>query len=338
MHRCPTNVGLHRELFELHLCQAAKNKKTCEFRHQSTRGQPAVSTGCKWGTGVTRSAQSKCHRPDNCQFKGNCSHTMVFYNRVPKTGSTSLWHAISDAANVSEAPNKFYWFGHRYRDNDKLNHRLMNEDHMNTKDKREFCRFVEELHTRANGALAFHTPYVDFEKMCPNFGLHPVYINMVRDPIDRLISGTKFTMSCVCRNQDPKANKNHLWCGRQIKEYAAAGIDACKTTVNDALAAKLRGDMATSVTATNVQQEADSCLYRKYFCGHSHLCYFAPIAERLARAKVMLNSVYAWVGILEAPYLSMQVLRQNVPLFKNIHELFHELHQGDLHKVSASGD
>lgn len=339
----PTGRRLQRPVVDdLLMCKVATTREQCELR-PATAGikQPNASTGCVWSK-LRREGDRKpqCHRLDNCHATGNCTHTLVFYNRVPKTGSTSLWHAIADAAAASSGGDKFFWYGHRYKDNDKVQHGLMNEDRLSSTGLRRFCKYVDELGSRANGAIALHTAYIDFDLYCPNRGIHPQYINLVRDPIDRLISGTKYVMSCVCKqhqraeHQADGAPAGKVWCSKHTQEMTQHGADPCNSTVNDVLANRLLDGHGKAKP-----EGADVTLYRGYFCGHWNKCQnSADPLERVRLAKHVLSTAYSWVGILEAPTLSMQVLRTAVPMLKGIHELFHVAHKGDLHaQTNATG-
>ena len=216
----------------------------------------------------------------------------------------------------------------------------MNEDRLSSTGLRRFCKYVDELGSRANGAIALHTAYIDFDLYCPNRGIHPQYINLVRDPIDRLISGTKYVMSCVCKqhqraeHQADGAPAGKVWCSKHTQEMTQHGADPCNSTVNDVLANRLLDGHGKAKP-----EGADVTLYRGYFCGHWNKCQnSADPLERVRLAKHVLSTAYSWVGILEAPTLSMQVLRTAVPMLKGIHELFHVAHKGDLHaQTNATG-
>ena len=98
---------------------------------------------------------------------------VIFYNRVPKTGSTSFMGVVYDLC----LPNKFHAL---HLNVSKNSHVMSLQDQM---------RFAVNITTWKNKLPAVyhgHLAYFDFEKL--GVFNRPLLINIVRKPLDRLVS------------------------------------------------------------------------------------------------------------------------------------------------------
>lgn len=100
-------------------------------------------------------------------------HIVIFYNRVPKTGSTSFMGIIYDLCT----PNKF----HALHLNVSRNYHTLS-----LADQMRFAHNITKWRQKMPAVYHGHLAYVEFEK----FGIHkrPLYINIVREPLERLVS------------------------------------------------------------------------------------------------------------------------------------------------------
>ena len=98
---------------------------------------------------------------------------VIFYNRVPKTGSTSFMGVVYDLCSK----NKFY----------ALHLNVSRNAHViSLPDQMRFARNITTWKEKMPAVYHGHLAYVEFETL----GVYkrPLYINIVRRPLDRLVS------------------------------------------------------------------------------------------------------------------------------------------------------
>lgn len=261
------------------------------------------------------------------------SHVLVVYNRIPKTGSASLLAGINAAADHG----LYLWHGHSY--NNKYQFDQAAESRSNIL---KFCQHLSQL--SRPGVYALHTTYLE----CPPSQAAVVYINQVRDPIDRFVSQRLFLQNCIC-NPPEHGGKwcadrraalepaKDRFCGMQINELAVWAVeDAGSASGSAATSGKAAGSGTASLKKIlNV--------YTAYFCGAG---VFAPpecadlnSPEALATAKSTMEHRFTWVGILEEPSMSHQVLRHHLPSFfgKGVYKDADRVaHHGDVHFANGT--
>ena len=98
---------------------------------------------------------------------------VVLYNRVPKTGSTSFMKIVYDLT-ISNEFNTFYI-------NVSASNRVMH-----LADQTSFVRNVTAWLKARPAFYHGHLPFLNFAKF--GSSLRPVYINIIRDPLDRMVS------------------------------------------------------------------------------------------------------------------------------------------------------
>jgi len=261
---------------------------------------------------------------------------IIFYNRVPKTGSTSFWHAIADAANQSQG--RFKWHGVRYHD--KVSLRLTDSDQDDAVPGSpavvKMCKEFGGLAAQGDGVYALHTPFIDFPVFCPGSGVRVTYINFLRDPVDRLISGVTYMKSCICKNIQYPARKlrNNLWCKRMITNKLRREYKGKKKRASHYCSWDTNTLVAAHMSTPNAAMKSNS--YVKYFCGWDPKMCRGDVAQNLPAAMANMEKQYAWVGILERQSESIRVLRAEVPMLSHIADIQHLTHSGDLHKGNAS--
>ena len=110
----------------------------------------------------------------------------VIYNRVPKSGSTTLWSLFARLATHND-----FSFVHSR----SYIHKILNQT-----EQRTVVTQVNDVTSRVHSARWLyerHLYFTDFSK----FGFpNPIYINLVRDPVDRFASAFYFEWSPQMRN------------------------------------------------------------------------------------------------------------------------------------------
>ena len=98
---------------------------------------------------------------------------VIFYNRVPKTGSTSFMGVVYDLCSK----NKFY----------ALHLNVSRNAHIiSLPDQMRFARNITTWKEKMPAVYHGHLAYVEFERL--DVYKRPLYINIVRRPLDRLVS------------------------------------------------------------------------------------------------------------------------------------------------------
>lgn len=201
---------------------------------------------------------------------GQPSSQVVLYNRVPKTGSTSLMNIAYELYKH----NNFRVVGLKVV---QYKHTLTTADQ---------ASLVANMSQQQLPAL-FHGHFAYFNPGRLGSSLSPVYINLVRAPLDRLVSHYYF----LRYGDDVLVNKV------RAKEGDTTTFDAC------------------------VAAGGPDCDPRKlwlqvpFFCGSAPQCWDPGSEWALATAKRNLASQYLVVGVTEEMDSFVQVLEQLLPDF-----------------------
>ena len=315
-------------------CVTAATERECS--------QGMYRPSCEWAsqTGV-------CVAIDCAAFPDKCKK-IVFYNRVPKTGSRSMTAAMEVAAERSDtfwaqqfnAWKRYQWFGYTFKGRYVLNAAYRWNKPQEEEVVENYCKFFAKLGTQAPGIYALHCPYLDFTKLCTDSGQHflnstYVYINQLRDPASRLVSHLLFRQSCVCDTNMPRCRSQSLQWESENREKTKEMY--CGWKANGLIIDSMKTDDKGSLN-----------IYTMYFCGlsgeagHRVYCGYRPSSpEALRIAKINMKRHFAWVGILEEPSLSYETLSATLPGFFGP-GLFdtpgHVVHPGDAHDPNAPKD
>ncbi|XP_076455198.1 heparan sulfate 2-O-sulfotransferase 1-like [Babylonia areolata] len=198
--------------------------------------------------------------------------TIVIYNRVPKTGSTTLAGIMYALCSI----NKYFVIHIGMFHSAKT---IALSDQM---------RFINNITTWQEKKPALyhgHMAFIDYSK----FGVKkkPLYINLVRNPLDRLVSYYYFTRN----GDDIRPTKERM------KERTRETFDEC------------------------VERDGEDCdpvnlwLQIPYFCGHISECWVPGSDWALNKAKQNVLHHYLLVGVTEELEDYILVLETVLPRF-----------------------
>ncbi|ELT95052.1 hypothetical protein CAPTEDRAFT_225063 [Capitella teleta] len=174
----------------------------------------------------------------------------VFYNRVPKCGSRGLLYN----ARILSHRNHFTWISSKQYRDERLNH-----------SKISLPRKLSRYNTKAV-FYDKHVHYINFTRLhLPQ----PAYINLIRDPVDRMISWYYFI----------RFEKGHI---RSMTDSERnMSFDDC-----------VRSSHPDCVHPFNYS------VLVPYFCGLDEFCRY-PGPKSLAQAKANLKQHYTIVGLAD---------------------------------------
>jgi len=211
---------------------------------------------------------------------------IIFFNRVPKVGSQTFMELLRRLS----VKNNFHF--HRDAVQRVETIRLAPDQ------QQELAEMVTDLPSPS--VYVKHVCYTNFTK----FNLPtPIYVNIVRDPIERVISWYYYVRApwyYVERKQafpdlplpDPR------WLRKDFETCVLRGDREC--TYNE-------GETHEGI--------GDHRRQSLFFCGHSHACTPFNTVGALERAKHAVESQYAVVGVLEDLNTTLSVFEKYIPRF-----------------------
>ncbi|XP_077498248.1 heparan sulfate 2-O-sulfotransferase pipe [Amblyomma americanum] len=212
----------------------------------------------------------------------------LLYNRVPKCGSTTLLTLLRRLSTS----NGFQHLHCRIYDK-----RLLTHDQQ--------AQFVEEV-TSAKAPCSYdrHVYFLDFEK----FGqANPAYVNIIRDPVDRIASSFYYSRAIAARRSDPTRRKAR-WLREKFEDCVERGADGCSFQ----------------------EGKSHRSLMVPYFCGHDPRCLLVQNSWALDRARQNIERHFSVVGVLEDLNLTLALLEWHIPrFFRGATELYRK---SGLHK------
>ncbi|CAI5455303.1 unnamed protein product [Caenorhabditis angaria] len=200
------------------------------------------------------------------------STTIVIYNRIPKTGSTTFANAIAyDLYDV----NNFHVLHLNMTKNRQI---------MSLPDQQFFIQNITRWSERLPAFYHGHVAFIDFQR----FGVaNPIYINLVREPLERLLSHYYF-----------------LRYGDNYRIGLKRSRSGNNETFDDCFA---RGGKDCDMKQMWVQIP--------YFCGHFHFCTEVGSKLALETAKRNVLEKYLLVGLTSRMRDMIGMLEVTVPEF-----------------------
>lgn len=217
---------------------------------------------------------------------------VIIYNRVPKTASTSFTNIAYDLCGK----NRFHVLHINTTKNNPV---------MSLQDQVRFVRNVTSWREMKPGFYHGHVAYLDFSK----YGVKgkPMYINVVRDPIERLVSYYYFL----------RFGDDYRPGLRRRKQGDKKTFDECVSSGgSDCAPEKL-------------------WLQIPFFCGHHSECWNVGSRWALEQAKYNLVNEYLLVGVTEELEDFIMILEAALPrFFKGATDLYRTGKKSHLRKTT----
>lgn len=244
--------------------------------------------------------------PINCEssFKRNTSINkhVLFYNRVPKCGSTTMLSLI-------QRMKARHWGGKN--EFNVENNIKPNQLHY-IKEEADQCEFTNELTERVNHGSSNliyirHLHFVDFGK----FGqASPLYINVIRDPVEHFISNYYFM-----RNGFEINNRKNLT-DEEIERRKQWDHHELLTTQ------ERRENLTECIRQQRGQCKSGYSDMIPYFCGNEDYCRQRK-QKALQQAKENILKHFTVVGVLERFDETLKLFEELLPsYFRGVQESY----------------
>ncbi|KQS44235.1 uncharacterized protein Dere_GG13413, isoform F [Drosophila erecta] len=213
----------------------------------------------------------------------------VFFNRVPKVGSQSLMELMARLGKING-------FTHARNKGSAHETIVMNRQRQND--------LIAELLTRPKPHIySQHIAYINFTR----FHLpKPIYINLIRDPIDRIISW-HYYIRAPWYYRDMKAKLGDKAIDTPSDEFMNLDLDTCVRNQDP------------HCTFTQMQVKNPVGDHRRqtlFFCGmNQKLCMPFNSEAAMQKAKRTVETEYAVVGTWEDTNITLSVLEAYIPRF-----------------------
>lgn len=222
---------------------------------------------------------------DPMALNNTAKHTKltVMFNRVPKVGSQSTMELM----RALSYKNGFTF--HRDRPQKVENIKLT------VREEKRLVQLVDVF--RPPSVYVKHVCYVNFTQYN---GTQPIYVNMVRDPVERVISWYYYVRApwyFVERKQAfPELPlPSSQWLRKDYESCVMSGDRECQYREGD--------------------ERPDFAQLSEFFCGQHVNCTGFNTEFAMQKAKENVERHYAVVGILEEMNMTLTVLEHYVPRF-----------------------
>ncbi|XP_070064452.1 heparan sulfate 2-O-sulfotransferase pipe isoform X8 [Drosophila virilis] len=212
---------------------------------------------------------------------------LLFFNRVPRTGAKTLIELLS---RLGELHNFI------------LEHTPFSRpiaNHLTVKQQLALGQYVSELGQSSAFVYVEPVGYIDFRTY--NFP-QPIYVNMVRDPVEKIISW-------YYHKRTPwNALRMYKITGKfQKRDFYTKSFEDCVLTGDP----ECRYDYAMGFQNDSGDHKRQSL----FFCGHAPICEPFNIPAAIARAKQNVERHFAVVGSWEDVNVTLAVLEHYIPRF-----------------------
>lgn len=205
--------------------------------------------------------------------------SLLLYNRIPKCASSTMQtvlRRLSHKLNFEHTSSSI--FDARQLDQDEQQDLVHN------------LTTMTNHHTLSYDRHIYYTNFTMFDAPAP------VYVNMVRDPVERFISSFYYRRSAerVSRLQAKKAiqTPSDGWLNKTLEECVFQNDRECMFRPGD-------------------QKE----MILTYFCGHHPFCTEIGNPQASAMARRTVKEAYSVVGLIEHMEVTLQLLEALVPRF-----------------------
>ncbi|KAH8408062.1 hypothetical protein KR222_008437 [Zaprionus bogoriensis] len=240
----------------------------------------------------------------------NAEVDFVFFNRVPKVGSQSLMELMRRLGKING-------FTHA------RNPGSVKETIMMGKDGQK--ELIGELLTRAKPHIySQHIAYINFTR----FHLpKPIYINLVRDPIERIISWHYYVRARWYYN-DMKAKLGDSAIAMPSDEFLNLDLDTC---------VRNHDPHCTFEQNQMVNPVGDHRRQTLFFCGMNRkLCMPFNSEVAMQKAKRTVEADYAVVGTWEDTNITLTVLEHYIPRYFRNAKVAYYLGKDSLSRVNRN--
>jgi hypothetical protein len=253
----------------------------------------------------------------------------VFYNRVPKCGSTTMVSMMDEMMQAKGEVRGKHWTGFTFVQSPDFDEAHFQPEY-DTRKKivREMTGHSAQLQKSTpvhSGKTLFerHIHFIDFNEFKePN----PVYINVLRDPADLRASGYYFYRDCVC-NQVPAHGDDFAdeWCkadwGKKSPQFCGLDINQCYTDLDTCrgMGMSLGGseltDFICGASSGDCEDPGAGLVGKEEFTSSEakRVKWSDKFEKKVARAISNVRYHYRWVGLLEYLEDSLQLLHHMLP-------------------------
>ncbi|XP_075160319.1 heparan sulfate 2-O-sulfotransferase pipe isoform X1 [Haematobia irritans] len=224
---------------------------------------------------------------------------VVFFNRVPKVGSQSLMELM---VRLGKAHNYVH-----SRDQGKPHETIFLKPPQQK-------AFINELYRQSRPRVySQHIAYINFTQ---HHQPRPIYINLVRDPIERIRSW-HYYVRAEWYYRDLQAKLGDKAPKMPPKEFMEMDLDTCVRT----------GDIHCQFNQMEIKNPAgDHRRQTLFFCGQNRkLCMPFNSKAAMQKAKRTVEQDYAVVGTWEDTNITLSVLEHYIPrFFGNAKAIYYE--------------
>jgi len=250
----------------------------------------------------------------------HANQSFIIFNRVPKAGSETLWGLLDRL----QYGNNFS----SYSDSQEAKRIRGNENTLLDSDSRKYYvnmllenSFSEELNMTLSAPFSYvkHLNFLNFEEFNQT---NPIYINMVRHPVERVISWYYYARQNWYQfDYDPVKDET-------ILKKSVMQPSRYKMTFEECVLAKWTECLyppGATIHGAYSPYGGSHFSQIAFFCGHGPECDIFDSRKALEIAKYNVENYYSVVGILEKWQETLQVFESYLPAyFKDVRKVYKE--------------